>query len=415
MLSTQPANRPPFAAASLLSTAVLAITVLLNAAGAAAGEARDVPHISDIRLLRKLGEYDLAMGYLNTLMKDGSVPESIRKQAYNELVTIAYLRDGAYIARPIAQEAVLKYPDLETDPNHHPAEIQEIYESLKETMFGRLQITSYPDHCRVYLDGEDIGYTPLTDINVPAGEHTIRISAFGFADEIREISIDPGVVSEQFVTMRQYRAISKKGIGLEIGLGLASLKYEGAVSGVFAGLGPFKDYKSVLRFGGGIFFELHRDDRFALQMGLRYNRHGNRASYDLGDESGWEEYSSYFHYMAVPVLLKYYPRFKPGAYLFAGPEYAFLVSATLKRIGDGKPVAIMQNLKRHQMSLVAGLGMEIKTGNQTVMISASYTMGQLSLREDTEFHDVDFKPRELRVTVGVLFKGRIPEDTAPGN
>jgi len=56
---------------------------------------------------------------------------------------------------------------------------------------GELRIGSEPSHAKVWIDSENIGYTPLT-INKLPGMYTIRITKPGFKNYVEEIQIKEG-------------------------------------------------------------------------------------------------------------------------------------------------------------------------------------------------------------------------------
>lgn len=403
MSSTLHDNRMPYKGAIHLKAGVLLTIILLSATGTVAQEVKDIPHISDIRLLRKLGEYDQALGYLKMVLADDATAENVRRQAYNELVTITYMTELEPGTLSAAKVALMQFPDLEADPNHHPAAIQDIYENLRNRMYGCLQLTSYPDGCTVYLNGKEIGLTPLADVYIPVGEQTLRFSKFGYEDEILNVTVEPGIESERFVSMQLYREVSKPRVGLEFNMSLVSLRYDDVNGRQFEDLGIVEDHESVPRLGGGVFLHMTRYDRLALQLGIRYVSYGNRAYYRMytGLESG--QYDSYYHYVAMPVLLKYYFIKNPRIYLLGGPEFAYLISAKLSKTDEGKSIDILEQVRRHQISLVFGAGFEIGVGSHYIFISALHTMGLLSIRESTEVDDVNYTTREWRITFGIIF------------
>jgi len=60
-----------------------------------------------------------------------------------------------------------------------------------EKDFRRIQITSTPDGARAYLDGDEIGTTPLTVDAAQTGSHELRLSLAGHAPVKESIKVDP--------------------------------------------------------------------------------------------------------------------------------------------------------------------------------------------------------------------------------
>ena len=56
---------------------------------------------------------------------------------------------------------------------------------------GELRIDSDPPHAKVWMDSEDIGYTPIT-INKLPGMYTVRITKPGYKNYVEEINIKEG-------------------------------------------------------------------------------------------------------------------------------------------------------------------------------------------------------------------------------
>lgn len=401
MPTAQRSNRFVSIAPRALLLTAFSVIAALCIGEAAAQTSRDVPHISDIRLFRKLGEYERALAYLNIIMVDKKTPDDIRRRAYAELVTVFYLTEGVDSARSLAEDALAEFHDLEAEPAHHPDEVRELYDELRNIMFGRLRLASEPRTCEVYLGEERIGMTPLEGIYVPIGGHTLRISAFGYEDRLLDVDIKPGGELEHIVKLRPYRAEAALGIGFEAGLSIVSLDYDGA-GGVFAGAGTVAKSTNAARFGAGVSLHMYRRDRLAVQAGVRYISHGNRVYFQSGTGTS-ALYDSYFRYLAVPVLVRYYLIKNPRIFLCAGPEFALLLSAELSRAENGEPLDVMDYTQAGQVSLTFGAGYEIGIAGQYIMISAYRTMGLLSIRKSAIWNLIDYKPREWKFAIGLIF------------
>lgn len=55
---------------------------------------------------------------------------------------------------------------------------------------GILRVNTRP-HSRVFVNGRDVGFTPVTNLRLPAGRHTLRFVYEGGEDRMR-VTIEPG-------------------------------------------------------------------------------------------------------------------------------------------------------------------------------------------------------------------------------
>jgi hypothetical protein len=64
-----------------------------------------------------------------------------------------------------------------------------------ESAYGTLELRSIPEGATVYLDGRNMGVTPLTLANAPAGGHTLRLTKEGYGEQFTKIRILPDRVT----------------------------------------------------------------------------------------------------------------------------------------------------------------------------------------------------------------------------
>jgi hypothetical protein len=381
---------------------VLAIAVCSSAALAQTQETSKAPSISDIRLMRKLGDHSRALEYVNALLADGSTPADVRKQAYNELVTMAFVAEGVAGAQSAAHKALMEFPDLKADPAHNPEEIQRIYDDLREKMFGRLHLASDPAGCTVSLKDREIGSTPLEGMYLPLGDHVLLLRRPNYADDTLHVDIAAGAELKRFVDMRLLRDSFKRRIGFEAGPSIVSMQYDRGAAGEFAGLGQVKNWKSAVRFGGGVMLQTYIHDRLTFQFGARYSSLGNTAEYQLTGVADPLTYDLRLNYVTLPVSWKVYPVERPRFFGCLGVEPAYLLSASLSGAGNGRSIDILERMQRLQVSVIAGAGCELGVGSHYLAISAYRIMGQMSLRKSTYYSDVDCKTREWRIALSFL-------------
>jgi len=378
------------------------LVLLARPSGAIAQEANGAPQISDVRLLRKLGQYDQALGHVRAILADNATPEEVREQAYNELVTILYLTKGKKEAESAARKALTAFPDLQADPNHHPEEVLLLYENLRKEMFGRLSLSSDPSPGDVYLDGKGIGVTPLDSIYVPVGEHALRISKFGYEESAMKIDILPGAAADRFVTLRIVRNVPLMGMGIEVGPSLEMIAVDKESDQLFAGNWELKDYSAATRFGGGVFLHLNRRDRLAGQTGVRYGSQGSRGHYAASATYDAGAYDIYLTYLSAYMSAKYYVSWRPRIYVSVGPEIGYLIEGHLSKTTGIGSIDISDYIQRRKVDLVFGAGCEKSLGRVRLMLSAYYSMGLLNMRKSTQAEAIDFKLREWRLSIGFI-------------
>jgi len=101
---------------------------------------------------------------------------------------IGYLADGTYQVVLSGKVKVIEkekpQPKVEAEP--------------PEKGTGALVITSTPSGAKVYIDGKEKDTrTPFQDLNVPAGEHEIRLTLEGYADYTKRVRVRADVITRE--------------------------------------------------------------------------------------------------------------------------------------------------------------------------------------------------------------------------
>jgi hypothetical protein len=146
----------------------------------------------EVSSLRSQGHYDEAIGILKDIIREYSQSDQVLRRAYTDLVFTLLSKGDRTAARESAREAVLRFPDLEADPIYFPLSINDMYTGLRKELFGSLNVDTRPDSCRVFLDTEFVGFTPLELAYVRVGHYTLNLSRTGYHDESMSVRIDPG-------------------------------------------------------------------------------------------------------------------------------------------------------------------------------------------------------------------------------
>ena len=107
-----------------------------------------------------------------------------------------------------AQLALQSLPDTDIPSNTHPNKAARLaavakgwYDAQTESSIGpriessitsTLTVNSQPSGALVYLDNESLGVTPLEDVEVAIGEHSLRLVKDGYNDEVETFSVKLG-------------------------------------------------------------------------------------------------------------------------------------------------------------------------------------------------------------------------------
>jgi hypothetical protein len=101
---------------------------------------------------------------------------------------------------------------------------------------GSLSITTTPSGATVFIDGVQMGISPLTIPDLAQGGHTLKVTMNGYVDKMAPVAITAGETQPYTVTLVQaatplpvHPAATKKSPGFEMVAGLAAL---GAVLGI---------------------------------------------------------------------------------------------------------------------------------------------------------------------------------------
>ena len=109
---------------------------------------------------------------------------------------------------PFGQRLLMRpgdYPITVTAPGYHDLNSQlvvtdedsQVVELILQPLPGKLTITSEPPGARVLIDNEQIGETPLNDVEVEAGEHMLMIQAERYLELSQPLTVTGREVRQQ--------------------------------------------------------------------------------------------------------------------------------------------------------------------------------------------------------------------------
>lgn len=185
----------------LATAALLALPRLALAEG---GPPQTWEFFNEIRKTLASGEYERAIAELNQAIADYSDSEDFLRSAYNHLVfTYFTMRDLESFDQK-AREALRRFPDLTASTVEIPMQVNQKYDELRRVMFGSLSIIK-PSHCRVFLDGEFQGQTPVSLHHVAVGVHRLELTRSGFRDYSEQVRIEPNSLLTMDVSLHRNR------------------------------------------------------------------------------------------------------------------------------------------------------------------------------------------------------------------
>ncbi len=163
-----------------------------------------ISKFDEVIKLKVDGEYDQAIDMLQEIITEYSNSELVLRRAYNHLVAIHHEKGDTGSAVRTAREALERYPDLTAEQDWFLPAINDYYDQLRKEMFGSLTIED-PKDCRVFLNSEHVGTTPLHLALVRAGEYDLTLAKSGHHDYTGRVLIRLGVSLKENVSLKRKR------------------------------------------------------------------------------------------------------------------------------------------------------------------------------------------------------------------
>ena len=180
----------------------------------------DTPQrFEEVIKLRADGDYNQAIARLIAITQEYSDVEQVLRLAYTYLVVTYNEAGDTENLRETAREALGMYPDISANEIIFPSWVNETFDELRVEMYGSLSITE-PEECRVFLDENYVGDTPLHIQYVAVGDHKLTVTKAGYDDNTQSIEIQSGIPLVMEVTMK--RKHDKRWWGYRIGAGVVA-------------------------------------------------------------------------------------------------------------------------------------------------------------------------------------------------
>jgi hypothetical protein len=180
------------AVAAALLVSFVSMVACPQIAMAKPGDETIYERFEDVSSLRSQGRYEEAIEILRGIVAEPSQSDEILRRAYSDLVFTLLSKEDTAEATKTATEALYRFPDLAADPVYFPPRVNDVYDSLRDRMFGALNVATRPESCRVFLDGEFVGHSPLMLEYVRVGEYDLSVTRSGYRDESTPVRIEPG-------------------------------------------------------------------------------------------------------------------------------------------------------------------------------------------------------------------------------
>lgn len=194
-----------------------------------------VPHpnldVNIGRTYEALGQFDQAMIHCKIALNAPGVPEATRQAAQQCVERVqqqlkrpvlqvssrpagALVRvDGAAVGNtpwagevdPGRRQIDLELEGYKTSSRALNAERGEVYPVeltlVTANIGGLLSVTSMPTGAFVFLDGDEVGPTPLRSFQVDARSYVLEVRSVGYAPEVSTITVEDGKLLERMVTL----------------------------------------------------------------------------------------------------------------------------------------------------------------------------------------------------------------------
>lgn len=72
-----------------------------------------------------------------------------------------------------------------------------------QPIYGKLNLTSTPGNCDVYLDGKKIGKSPDVFANILIGEHSVELRKDGYESQRTKVNIEEGKIADQSLNLQR--------------------------------------------------------------------------------------------------------------------------------------------------------------------------------------------------------------------
>jgi hypothetical protein len=190
------------------------------------------------RELLKLGQYAKAESLFTHVISTLEAETKEKSHAYTLLIgALVQHSNFLRISNPASSSAVLNvatetvvkllslYPCTEPDAARHPPEMVDLFEEVRSTRFGSIQLGSLePRGLNVYVNDapEPVSKRRLCDLEPQS--YTLRFARAGYHEQLREVEVVPGSATLVNVNLVPVRNASwwwsRIGVGVSLAAGI---------------------------------------------------------------------------------------------------------------------------------------------------------------------------------------------------
>ncbi len=181
-------------------------------------------------------------------------------------------------------------------------------------------------------------------------------------------------------------AQSNTGLGIKGGLNIATQTTTGEGENVYT--------ENLMRFHGGVYFNIFLNDKFAFQPELMVSGKGskwNDPSYNTSD---------LLTYIDLPLLIRYQPIKLIN--IHAGPQLGYLISAKQDPMDSNEKIDIKDWYNNFDIGLAFGAEANLPF---RVNITVRYVLGFSTVTNELEYID-PWKNNFFQVSLGYRIKGK---------
>jgi hypothetical protein len=190
-----------------------------------------------------------------------------------------------------------------------------------------------------------------------------------------------GIISKFSFSFAQ----SNTGLGIKGGINIATQTTTGEGENVYT--------ENLLRYHGGVYFNIFFLDKLAFQPELMVSGKGskwNDPSYDTSD---------LLTYIDLPLLIRYQPIKLIN--IHAGPQFGYLISAKQDPLDGSEKIDIKDWYNNFDIGLAFGAEANLPF---RVNITVRYILGISTVTNEEEYID-PWKNNYFQVSLGYRFKG----------
>lgn len=156
-------------------------------------------------------------------------------------------------------------------------------------------------------------------------------------------------------------------------------------------------YSGKPGISGGIIADFTLTEDIELSIQPRYLQKGTTISYDVGEYELRDSLTATLSYLSLPVMLKINSLGK-RIYFSSGLDFGYLMNSSVKNIMDGSTKDINNLVKKFDLSVSFGFGVNIPIGTPTISFELRYMQSLLNLSHISSTESGTVFPHRFRTS-----------------